>query len=111
MVPPPCARSGSQVLGGDPVQVIVRVDEKAIHILEAKITWKSPAHPMRQGTSFAKLPLDTPAARVAEQITAAAAKRRASWRWCPRCQRAREPEHMLAGVCHGCAEKVLGIVF
>jgi hypothetical protein len=63
----------------------VRVDEKAIHILEPELVWEGTSVAARRSSPFAKLPLKTSAARVAELITAASAKRLSRWRWCPRC--------------------------
>ena len=53
----------------------------------------------------------TPTARVAELIALAWAKRISRYRWCPLCRRRVEPEHMTEAICHGCAERKLGVLF
>ena len=112
MLPAPVrTNDAGELLGGDPVLVIVRVEATAIEILEASIVWEGAHSPALKGRPFAKVPLRTPAARVAELIGAAWAKRISRYRWCPRCRRRNEPEHMQEAICHGCAERFLGVVF
>jgi predicted amino acid dehydrogenase len=112
MVPTPSRRKTNGIItGGDPATVLVRVGDDGIHILEPGLVWEGPSTPVERATPFAKAPLHATAARVAELIILASSKRLSRYRWCPRCRRVQEPEHMLKSVCHGCAEKVLGVVF
>lgn len=111
MVPAPHRREADGVIaGGDPVTVLVRLDD-AIHILEPELVWDGPSVPRLTATPFAKVPWHAAASRVAELITLASSKRLSRYRWCPRCRALHEPERMLDSVCHGCAEKVLKVVF
>lgn len=112
MLPAPVRTNESgELLGGDPAAVIVRVDADAIHIQQARIAWPSPHRPELRGDPFATAPLRATAARVAELIGLAWGKRLSTYRWCPRCRQRMPPEHMLSGLCHGCASAVLGIIF
>ncbi len=113
MLPAPVhASQDGELLAGEPVVVIVRFEEKVIQIMEAGIEWSGGAHsPTLKGQPFAKVPFRTPAARVAELIAMAWGKRVSRYRWCPRCRQKAEQEHMSEAICHGCAEKVRGVVF
>lgn len=112
MVPAPSHRKTSGIItGGDPVTVLVRVADDGIHVLEPELVWASTSVPVERAAPFARVPLRAAATRVAELILMASSKRLSRYRWCPRCRRVREPERMLKSVCHGCAEKVLGVVF
>jgi hypothetical protein len=112
MLPAPvCSNAAGELLGGDPPLVIVRVTDDEIRILQARWKWQGAHTPSCTGLPFARVPLRTSAARVAELIAHAWAKRLAEYRWCPRCQRRTEPEHMLESLCHGCAQRALGVVF
>lgn len=112
MVPPPRRHEGDGVItGGDPVTVLVRIAEDTIHILEPAVVWDDPSVPSLKATPFAKVPWHTAGSRVAELITLASGKRLSRYRWCPRCRAVHEPERMHESVCHGCAEKILGVVF
>ena len=112
MVPAPCRRdAGGNITGGDPVTVMVRVTDQLIHITEPALAWERTDLPTLKATPFAKVPLRAPASRVAKLIILASSKRLSRYRWCPRCRTTREPERMLESVCHGCAEKFLGVVF
>jgi hypothetical protein len=104
MLPKPAHVSDvGELLGGDPVVVIVRVDAKTIEIMEAGIEADGPHTPTVKGRPFANVPLRTPTARVAELIAMAWGKRVSRYRWCPRCRLVREPEHMAHGrFCDGC---------
>lgn len=108
MLPKPVRTSDAgELLGGEPVVVIVRVDTKAITIMEAGFEGDGALEQPVQGQPFAKMPLRTPAARVAELIAMAWGKRVSRYRWCPRCRLVREPEHMSEAICCACAEKGL----
>jgi hypothetical protein len=112
MLPAPVrTNDGGELLGGDPVIVIVRVGATAIEIMEASLEWEDAPLAALKGRPFAKVPVRTPATRVAQLITSAWAKRLSRYRWCSQCRRRTEPEHMHEAICHGCAEKVLGLVF
>lgn len=114
MVPKPVrTNEQGELLGGNPPIVAVRASESAIEVLEAGIDWPG-VQPEWRPRPFATAMLDTPASEVAELIAGAWGKRLSRYRWCPRCRRMTQPEHMLeskVGVCHGCATKHLGIVF
>ncbi|HKY36515.1 MAG TPA: hypothetical protein VJN18_11285 [Polyangiaceae bacterium] len=112
MVPAPCRRDAAgHITEGDPVTVMVRVTDQLIHIMAPELTWERTDLPTVKATPFATLPLRSPASRVGELIILASSKRLSRYRWCPRCRTTHEPERMLESVCHGCAEKVLGVVF
>lgn len=112
MLPAPVlTNEADDLLAGDPVVIIVRVEATAIHIMEAGIEWSGSHSPTVKGQPFTKVPFRTPAARVAELIATAWGKRVSRYRWCPGCRRTLEPEHMVGGTCHSCATKVLGVVF
>jgi len=112
MVPRPCSTSDvGEILGGDPVTVIVRIDDKGIHLMTAELSWEQTHVATLKGGPFSTVTLATAAARVAELVNAASTKRLSQYRWCPRCHARNEPERMTEAVCHSCAEKVLGIVF
>ena len=111
MLPNPVRKgSTSELIGGDPAVVIVRVGAGGIEIMEAGIDWSNPSCPMTKGNPFAKVALRARATRVAELIAKAHGHRVSSYRWCPMCQGRMEPEHMLDSICQGCAEKYLGVV-
>jgi hypothetical protein len=97
--------------GGDPPLVIVGIEADQIGIMEAGIDWSDVTRPMTKGKPFAKVPLRTPAVRVAELISMAHGKRLSRFRWCPMCRETMEPEHMHGRVCQGCASKHFGIVY
>jgi hypothetical protein len=112
MLPAPVrTNERGELLGGDPVAVIVHVGDDAIHIQVAGIAWRDSHTPVLKGRPFANAPRRATAARVAELIGLAWGQRLSAYRWCPRCRRRMPPEHMLTGLCHGCASAVLGIVF
>ncbi len=111
MLPEPVkTNEAGDLLGGDPVVVIVRITGKEIVIMEAGWDWVDSHRAVQKGQPFAKTPLRTPATRVAELITMATSRRLSRYRWCPRCNRTHQPEHMHGAMCQGCAEQVLGVV-
>lgn len=111
MLPQPVSTNeAGEVLGGAPVVVIVRVTSAEITILLASWDWVDSHRAVQKGRSFAKAPLRTPPPRIAQLIAMARGKRISQYRWCPRCQHSKEPEHMHGVVCQGCAERVLGVV-
>ncbi len=111
MLPRPVSKGGTnEVIGGEPAAVIVRVGSKGIEIMEARIDWSDPSRPVRKAHAFANVALRARATRVAELIAKAYGHRLSCYRWCPMCQRTMEPEHMHDSICHGCAEKYLGVV-
>jgi hypothetical protein len=112
MLPAPVrTNEDGELVAGDPAVVIVRIDADVIRIMEASIEWHGAHSPTLKGQPFAKVPLRSAAVRVAELIALAWGKRISQYRWCPQCRRGIEPERMLTAVCHGCAIKVLGMVF
>lgn len=112
MVPTPCTTNGvGELLGGDPVTVIVRIDDKGIHIMTAELWWEQAHVATLKGGPFSTVPLGAAAVRVAELINAASTKRLSQYRWCPLCHARNEPERMTEAVCHSCAEKMLGTIF
>jgi hypothetical protein len=100
-----------ELLAGEPVVVIVRVEDDVIRIMEAGIEWQGAHSPTLKGEPFAEVPLRETAARVAELIALAWGKRISRYRWCPRCRSRVEPEHMVDAICQRCAEKVQRVVF
>jgi hypothetical protein len=61
------ANADGDLLAGDPVTVIVRVEADAIRILVARLEWQNPyPPPALKGQPFAKIPLGATTARVAE---------------------------------------------
>lgn len=88
--------------------MIVRVTADKIIIMEAAWEWSGHV-PARRGQIFAKTPLRTSASRMAELLAMNWSKRLSRYPWCPRCQVTQEPEMMHQAICHGCAERVLGI--
>jgi hypothetical protein len=113
MLPKPVTTNDKgELLGGDPVAVLVSVEVDKIRIMEASKKWDNPMYPSLTGAPFASTPLNTNAARVAELIMAAWGKRVSRYRWCPRCNTVNEPERMNVGnVCDGCAEKLMCVAF
>jgi hypothetical protein len=102
MLPSPVrTNEDGELLAGDPVVVIVRIDADAISIMEASIDWQGAHSPTLKGLPFAKVPLRAFAVRVTELIALAWGKGISEYRWCPQCRRRVEPEHMLAALCHG----------
>jgi hypothetical protein len=111
MLPEPVTTSqAGELLGGEPALVIVCVTGDKIVIMEAGWDWVDSHVPTQKGKPFAKAPLRTPAARIAELIKMAWGKRISQYRWCPHCKGSKEPEMMQGAVCHGCAEQLLGVV-
>lgn len=103
MLPSPITkRQPDELVGGDPVVVLVRIDPKEIVIMEASLDTREPARPELVGAPFAKVPLRARAVRVAKLIALAHGKRLSRYRWCPMCCTTMEPEYMAETVCHGC---------
>src|SRR5690606_8803015 len=76
MLPQPVAAGDAgELLGGDPVAVIVNVIGAEIAIMEAAWDWQQTHVPTRKAIPFATVPLRTPAVRVAELIVGAWARR------------------------------------
>jgi hypothetical protein len=114
MLPRPVkVNENGELVGGKPPVVVVRLSENAIEVMEAGIDWDG-VLPAWKPRPFAAATFEAPAAEVATLIARAWGKRVSRYRWCPRCRRTIEPEHMLrgkAGVCQGCATKYFGVVF
>jgi len=106
MLPQPVrTNAAGELLGGDPVLVIVRVEPTAIHILEPDLRWDEQGAEVLLSQAFAKVPLGTTAPRVAELIRIAWGRRISSYVWCSRCHRSSEPEHHYGReICRGCRE-------
>jgi hypothetical protein len=113
MLPSPVVeRVDGELRGGDPVSVIVQIDEKEIRIMEATFKWDRPGRPQLHRIPFAVVPISDNAADVARLVMAAWAKWLSRNRWCPRCHRVVRPGYMNAGgLCDSCAAKVMDIVF
>lgn len=107
---PVCVRDG-QLWGGAPPSVAVWVSSDEIVITQLTIQWHGPHEPVRKPRPFATRPLRTPASEVAKLINWAYGKRLAEHLWCPKCHGSFEPEQTIQGLCHGCAERELGVVF
>jgi hypothetical protein len=106
MLPQPVRTSAAgELLAGDPVLVIVRVEATAIHIMHPEVRWDAENTQVLIGRAFATVPLGTAASRVAELIRVVWGERISSYVWCPRCHRSSEPEHHYPGeLCRECAE-------
>jgi hypothetical protein len=111
MLPRPVETIEGELWGGDPPTVVVEVKDGKIHIMQSTIEWQGAHSPTHKKRAFARRPLRTPAAEVARMVNLAHGKRLEEFRWCPKCHKTFEPEHTVHGVCHGCAERELGVVF
>ena len=111
MLPEPVATSDGELWGGDPPTVVAAIKDGKIHIMQATIEWQGPHSPTHKKRAFTRRPLRTPAAEIARLTNLAHGKRLEEYTWCPKCHKTFEPEHTTGGVCHGCAERELGVVF
>lgn len=112
MLPKPVRlREANEVLGGDPVGVVARVEADAILVMRAKVAWKGPCSPSLEETLVARIPRRSPARRVARAVMRAWSLAVAGHEWCPSCFRVTDPGHSFGYICHGCAERTRGVVF
>lgn len=111
MLPQPVETRDGELWGGAPPTVAVELKDGEIHIMQATIEWEGPHTPTRDSRAFARRALRTPATEIARLIQLAHTKRLAEYQWCPRCHQIVEPEHTTGAVCHGCAERKLGVVY
>jgi hypothetical protein len=107
---------GAIFTGGDPGEVIVRLTQATITVLEYAVEWRGPHAPVlsprRIGTVvWRRAPVHEMTKAVAALIEAAREARRAKFRICEMCERSMPPEWMHDDlVCQSCAENDLGLV-
>jgi hypothetical protein len=76
--------------------VIVRVDDRGVHILSIRIDWSSQI-PKVIAKARNTLPLSSTAAEVAQAITRVWAQQLSKYQWCARCHERLRAEHMFGG--------------
>jgi hypothetical protein len=76
--------------------VIVRVDDRGVHILSTRIDWSSQI-PKVIAKARNTLPLSSTAAEVAQAITRVWAQQLSKYQWCARCHERLRAEHMFGG--------------
>ncbi len=112
MLPKPVSlREANEVLGGDPVGVVARVEADAIVVMRAKIAWKGPCSPSLEEILVARFSKRSPARRVARAVMRAWSLAVARHEWCASCFRVTDPGHSFGYICHGCGERTRGVVF
>lgn len=108
---------GSTVLvGGDPYEAVVRITDEEVSVSLFHLRWEGShefrIHPIGlAGLRWDRLPSSSTRTAIRCLIKAASDMRRATFKACQYCERICPPESMDGGtVCHGCQERVLGIV-
>lgn len=105
------------LIGGDPGEVVVQIDDGIITISEYTVAWKSPHTPVieaeKVGTlNWEQIPATALKETLRELITKTIEIRRAKYRTCEKCGETNPPEWMHSDdVCQSCAEQHLGVVY
>lgn len=102
---------------GDPIEVLVRVNDDAISVEVPVVEWHGPHTPVLRGeapATFAEAALSDRAGRAAIRaaVTAARAVRLGRFRTCEECGRRQPPEWMHGEtLCQACAERNHGVCY
>jgi hypothetical protein len=101
---------------GDPPEVVVERTEKEVRIHRFEVAWDGPHTPLVEPVllgvvRWPELAPDVALAVFRLLIDEASRQRRERFRTCRYCRAMHGPEHMQTDdVCHGCAERYLGVV-
>lgn len=101
---------------GDPPEVVVRLKGYTVSVYRYEMTWRGPheprATPKLLGTVNWRQTKASTVDMICHMLIADAREhRRAKFRTCRYCRKVFGPEHMHSDdVCHGCAERHLGVV-
>ena len=112
---------GSEVLiGGEPSQVVVRITRRTVSVYEFKVGWDGPHTPVRRDKKLAticwtRLNSSTVYLVLSPLIESTCEARKEGFQKCSICGELKPPEHLLGAtdepVCHGCAQRDMGVVF
>jgi hypothetical protein len=100
-----------QFLGGDPVEVVVRLTDTSVAVSEFAGVWESPfafvARPRRVGVlNWRRLPENALLSALSALIKGAREMRLASYQACRSCERRTAPEYLYdTGVCQACTDR------
>lgn len=101
---------------GDPPEVVIERTDDEVRIYRFELDWPHPHEPVANPVLLGAIRWPELAPAVALEvcrllIDEAGRQRREAFRTCRYCDRTLGPEHMQTGdVCHGCAERYLGVV-
>ncbi len=104
-------------VSGEPSQVLIVVnpDERSVAIAEPAVDWEGAMMPvMKVGAIHLRweFPSEPELDDIVEAVRLAAKARRRRFRWCEYCRQIQAPEYMNEpGVCQGCAQEFLGVVY
>ena len=105
------------LVGGDPGEVIVRINGNKVSIAVFSIRWDGPGEPTVRPKQLAtlnwkRLPSATTMMTLHGLISAAIEIRRSKYRKCEKCEEIKPPEWMHdEDICQSCAERHLGVVY
>ena len=105
------------IVGGDPGEVIVRINGTKVSIAVFSIRWDGPGEPTVRPKQLAtlnwkRLPSSTTMTTLHGLISAAIEIRRSKYRKCEKCEEIKPPEWMHdEDICQSCAERHLGVVY
>ena len=103
------------IVGGDPGEVIVRINGKKVSIAVFSVRWDGPHTPVVRPKQLATLnwkrfPASTMMMTLHGLISAAIEIRRSKYRKCEKCEETQPPEWMHGeDICQSCAEQHLGV--
>jgi len=112
MLPAPVTSDGPTLVGGEPGEVAVKIDDDTLSVYEFGVAWRGhgPEPALRPESTFT-LTQASPT-QVARSIVRARASRLRRYRWCLSCREMNPPEWMYdSAVCEGCAERKLQVAF
>jgi len=109
MLPAPVEDLEAGIVGGDPSEVVVRIDESGIDVGVFRVEWNVQI-PEVVIKDWKHLPLDSRPAAVSRAIQAARARRIRTYRWCTLCHEMNPPEWIEGGRCYACMERN-GVIF
>ena len=100
---------------GDPPEVVVERTDDEVRVSRYRLDWPHPHEPVANPVLLGSVRWPELAPDVALEvcqllIDEAGRQRRESFRTCRYCKETLGPEHMHGDVCHGCAERYLGVV-
>jgi hypothetical protein len=104
------------LIGGDPGEIIVRVNGKKLTVASFSVRWEGPHTPVVRPKHFATLswkrvPTSTLLMTLHELVRGVCEVRKARYRRCERCGETKPPEWMHdEKTCQSCAERHLGVV-
>ena len=105
-------RDAVEVHVGGEVEIVVIVTAEALELRLPTVEWTKGAYgPVPASRLWKRVKWeDNTAERLVELVEAAMAKRRSEFKPCRFCHREFPPEHRHGSVCHGCAERHMGVV-